>query len=316
MFVLLVIVPGWSTMRASLRSLLLCQPPLLLFFVVLAALPLHLSAQGLVAETPSYSRHDDPQWKNVQQHLPDPATATPKALELQADLLRIRRFPEDALQYYNYAIRRGGGTASLMNKLGLTQLELRNMVLAQGCFRQALKLDRRNAEGWNNLAATEYLARQYAAAVTDYKKAVKLEKTVAVFHANLGTAYFELKNYKNARKEASEALRLDPLVYQHNTGAGIAAHILSVEDRARFQFEMAKIYAAQGQEEEMLHALAVACENGFDIARGMLKEPALEKYVADDRIKLMMLNASALHGGMTPVVNQAAAKLDGSLGQR
>ena len=278
--------------------------------------PVPAAAQGPVAETVSYSRHDDPQWKNIQQHLPDPTTATPKALEMQGDLLRIRRFPEDALQFYNYAIRRGGGTAPLLNKLGLTQLELRNTVLAQGCFRQAIKLDRHNAESWNNLAATEYLGRQYGSAVNDYKKAVKLEKGVAVFHANLGTAYFELKNYKGARREAGEALKLDPLVYQHSNGSGIAAHILSVEDRARFQFEMAKLYAAQGQEAEMLHALAVACENGFDIVRGMQKDAALAKYAADDRVKIMVLNATAMHRGDAPLVNQAAAKMAGTIDPR
>lgn len=292
----------------------------LLSLFPLLLVPSIFFAQGPVALTvttpATYGRHDDPQWKNVQQHLPDPATASPKALEMQADLLRVRRFPEDALQFYNYAIQRGGVTAGLLNKIGLVQLELRNMVLAQGCFRQAVKLDRRNAEGWNNLAAIEYLQRQYAAAVSDYKKAVKLEKTVAVFHANLGTAFFELKNYKGARKEAAEALQLDPLVYQHSTGAGIAAHILSVEDRARFQFEMAKLYAAKGQEDEMLHALAVACENGFDITRGMQKDVALAKYVADDRIKLMILNAAAVHGDNKVLMNQAAAKMDGTLGQR
>ncbi len=293
-------------MRASsLRSAL----PLLFFSSLLAA-------QGPVAQTPAYNRHDDPQWKNIQQHLPEPATATAKALEMQADLLRIRRFPEDALEFYNFAIKRGGNTASLMNKIGLTHLELRNMVLAQGSFKQAIKLDRRNAEGWNNLAATEYLERQYASSVSDYKKAVKLEKTVAVFHANLGTAYFELKNYKAARKESAEALKLDPLVFQRSLGSGVVAHVLSVEDRARFNFEMARLYAEQGQEEEMLHALAVACENGFDIGRGMQKDPALSKYADDDRVKSMMLNAAALHGDTKVLAMQEATKIQGALANR
>ena len=290
------------------------------FTLPLFFFPSLLAAQGPVAQTPlqtaSYGRHDDPQWKSIQQHLPDPDTATPKSLEMQADLLRVRRFPEDALLYYNYAIKRSGTTAGLLNKIGLTQLELRNMVLAQGSFRQAVKLDRRNAEGWNNLAATEYLERQYASSVSDYKKAVKLAKTVAVFHANLGTAYFALKNYKAARTESAEALKLDPLVFQHNTGSGVAAHILSVEDRARFNFEMARLYAEQGQEEEMLHALAVACENGFDIVHGMQKDLALAKYATDDRVKLMILNAAALHGDNKAIGNQAAAKVDATLGGR
>ncbi len=265
-------------------------------------------------ENRTYRRHDDPQWQAVVAHLPDPAVASPKLLEQQADLLRIRKFPEDALEYYNYALNRGGRTAILLDKIGLTQLELRNVVLAQAFFRQAIKADRKSPQGWNNLAATEYLERQYGSAVNDYKKAVKLDHASAVFHANLSTAYFEAKNYKGARKEADEALKLDPLVFQHSSGAGVAAHILSVEDRARFAFEMAKLYAQHGQEAEMLHALGVACENGMDIAPAMAKDPTLSKYRNNPGVALVIENARELHGGTPSIVASAVTgKLNGVL---
>jgi tetratricopeptide (TPR) repeat protein len=227
-------------------------------------------------------------------------------LEEQADLLRVRRFPEDALDYYGYAVKRGGNAANLMNKIGLTELELHNIVLAEAYFRQAIKTNRSGAQGWNNLAATEYLQRQYGSAVSDYKKAVKLEKSVAVFHANLSTAYFETKDYKRARRQADEALKLDPLVYQHSNGAGVAAHPLAVEDRARFSYEMAKLYAEHGQEEEMLHALAVASENGFDIATSMVKDPVLAKYRNDPRVDPLIVTARALHQKAPAVMASAA----------
>src|ERR1700730_13861210 len=60
-------------------------------------------------------RHQDPQWENVKLHLPDPATATREQLETVADVLRARRFPEDALDYYLYALRGGGNNVVLMN---------------------------------------------------------------------------------------------------------------------------------------------------------------------------------------------------------
>ena len=251
-------------------------------------------------------RHDDPQWLMVRDHLPDPATATAKVLENQGDLLRVRRFPEDALDFYGYAIRRGGITTNLLNKIGLTQLELHNIVLAESYFRQAIKFDRRNAQGWNNLAATEYLQREYGSAVSDYKKAVKLDMATAVFHANLCTAYFETKDYKHARIQADTALKLDPLVFQHSNGAGVAAHPLAVEDHARFSYEMAKLYAQNGQEEEMLHALAVASENGFDIATNMAKDSVLAKYRTDPRVELLIMTARSLHPGKPAVMASAS----------
>ena len=283
------------------------------------ALSLCLFSSLLAAQAPHGGqasrdrRHDDPQWHNVEVHLADPATASPKALEEQADLLRIRRFPEDALDFYNYALKRGGNPVALMNKLGLIELELRNVDLAIMYFRQVVKMDRRNAEGWNNLAATEYLRSAYSTAISGYKKAVKADKSIAVFHANLGTAYFEIKDYKRARRETDEALKLDPLVLQHTSGSGIAAHILSVEDRARFSFEMAKLYAQRGQIEEMLHSLAMASENGFDIVGHMKADPDLSKYRTDPRVAFLVLTAKAMHQGQQPVVTTAAARTDAVL---
>ena len=46
------------------------------------------------------TRHATPEWRSFAPHLPDPATGSPSALELAADVMRARRMPEDALDYY------------------------------------------------------------------------------------------------------------------------------------------------------------------------------------------------------------------------
>jgi tetratricopeptide (TPR) repeat protein len=282
------------------------NPPVFLLGLGLFLLPA-LAAQGPIdREAMRAQRHTDIQWESVKQHMPNIATATPKTLEMEGDLLRARRFPEDALDFYNYALQRGGNSADLLNKIGLTQLELRNMSLAEDFFRHAVKSDRKNAQGWNNLAATEYLQRRYSAAVSDYKRAVKLDKSDAIYHLNLSTAYFEVKDYKNSRKEAAEALKLDPLVSQHGAGFGVTAHVLSVEDRARFAYEMAKLFAQQKREEDMLHSLAKASEDGFDILAAMAKDPDLSKYRTDPRVALLVMTAKTLRQGNTPVLTNTA----------
>src|SRR5882757_8531755 len=58
---------------------------------------------------------------------------------------------EDPLDYYHFAQKRSGNTASLMNKIGLIEIELRNIILAHGYFQAAVKLNRNDASGWNNL---------------------------------------------------------------------------------------------------------------------------------------------------------------------
>ena len=241
--------------------------------------------------------HDSEQWREIQRHLPDPKTASAATLEQQADILRARRFPQDALQFYQYAIARGGDVPSLVNKLGLTQLELKNVELARAYFQRVVKLNKKNSEAWNNLGAVEFLDGANMNAVSDYKKAIKLRKNQSVYHANLANADFAVKDYKGARKEIATALKIDPEVFERREGSGgIEAHVLSSQDRARLSFEMAKIYAKSGMEEPMIHALAVASEAGMDVQREMLRDPDLAKFDMDPRVLVLVHNAQALHG--------------------
>jgi tetratricopeptide (TPR) repeat protein len=265
-----------------------------------------MSAQDQTNRTPQAMErlrlHETEQWRIIQEHLPDPATATPQVLEQQADILRARRFPEDAMDYYKYALARSGDRVSLENKLGLTQLELRNVELARACFKQAVKLGPKSAQAWNNLGAVEYLDRGASSAISDYKHAIKLDKRQAVFHANLATAYFETKDFGGARKEMATALKLEPGIFDHDESmGGVQAHVLTSQDRARFSFEMAKLYAQSGDVEKMLHSLAMASEAGMDIQREMSRDTLLAKFENDPRVVVLVHNALMLKTAGAPV---------------
>jgi tetratricopeptide (TPR) repeat protein len=263
-----------------------------------------LSAQNTPLNAAREIAHQSPEWASIERHLPDPATATPKELEMQADILRARRFPEDALAFYGYALQRGGDSGSLYKKLGVTHLELKNIVLAQLYFQKAVKLNGKDAEAWNNLGATEYVSRQYSAAVGDYKKSVKLSKDSAVYHSNLGMAYFDEKNFKKARKELQTALKLDPLIFSRGSSSGVSAHVLSPEDRARFCLEMAKTYALAGNDAEMIHSLSMASENGLDLLAEMGRDKTMAAYRNDPRVLILVQNQKALRtppAGLTQV---------------
>jgi tetratricopeptide (TPR) repeat protein len=279
----------------------------------LAALPAARPtlAQGNASASSVRQRmKESPQWQEIERHLPDLATATPQLLETQGDILRARRFPEDAIDYYKYALARGGDTASLMNKLGLAELELRNVELARSYFKRAVKIGKKDPAAWNNLGAVEYVDGANADAVSDYKRAIKLDKHQAVYHANLSTAYFGRKDYKGARREMAEALNLDPKVFDREpSGGGIAAHVLTSEDRARFCFEMAKIYAQDGLEEQMLHSLAMASEAGMDVQHEMHKDLVLAKFELDPRVSVLVHNAEALR------LNRSGAPASGAVAQ-
>lgn len=248
-------------------------------------------------------RHSDVQWITVAPHLPDPATGTPAELEMAADVLRARRMPEDALEFYGYALTRGGDAARLTLKEGVTELELQNVALARLLFRRAVKLDPKNAEAWNNLAATEYLQMDLGHSISDYKRAVKLNGRVATFHSNLGTALFEQKSYKQASEQLATALALDPEVFEKHSGNGVMAHMQSPADRGRFCFELAKLALGRGDEEEMLHWLTKSVESGFDLRAGMGMDPQMAKYRDDPRVTALTKSSKALR---TQVVSLAS----------
>jgi tetratricopeptide (TPR) repeat protein len=267
--------------------------------------PVALQAQQLLNQGPNTAEvnatraleHQSPDWAAIAKHLPDPATSSASVLETQADILRARRFPADALDFYGYALQRGGHLGEIYKKMGITNLELHNVELARSYFQKAIKVNRNDASAWNNLAAVEYLNREYGAAIKTYKRSVKLDKNSAIYHSNLGMAYFDTRDFKDARKELAIALGLDPDIFKKSSSAGISAHVLSPEDRAQFCIEMAKTYALAGDEAEMMHSLSMASEAGANLIAEMSKDKELARYKDDPRVLVLVQNAKALKAG-------------------
>jgi tetratricopeptide (TPR) repeat protein len=247
-------------------------------------------------------RHQDPSWELVKLHLPDPATATREQLETVADVLRARRFPEDALDYYLYALKRGGGNqVMLLNKIGVTQLELRHTGAARAYFQRAVQTQKKDPVAWNNLGAVDYMDGRFGSAISNYNRAIKLNKGSAIYHSNLATALFEEKRYKDARNQFRIALELDPDMAHHDGAGGLTAHMLSPEDHARYCFEMARLYAELGDETNMLRYLTKASEGGFDVMTEMRSDAKLDHYRKDTRVILLVQNAKALRSGRASI---------------
>jgi tetratricopeptide (TPR) repeat protein len=273
-------------------------------FLLLSA-SLVLAQKPLTHEEGRAQDHQNPTWPTIAAHLPDPNRATAQQLETAADVLRARRYMEDALDYFWYAIQHGGDEPRLLNKMGVTELELRRPAQARIYFTRVVKLKKKDAEGWNNLGAIEYLEARYGNAISDYKRAIKLDKESATYHSNLGTAYFDKKDFESARKEYEIALKLDPEMLQHHGTAGTATRMLSPEDHARFCYELARLYAARGDEENMFHFLTMASEAGFDVLHEMSNDNVLNKYHKDPRVLLLVKNSRELRGIRTSVADAA-----------
>ena len=259
---------------------------------------------GLLAQQPESNeavnralRHATTEWAMIGPHLPDPSTATPEKLAEAADILRARRMPEDALDYYRYALKRGGDVSKLENDIGVTLLELNRFPEARIAFKAAVKAKPKYAQGWNNLGAVEYVSGNPKGALGNYLRAVKLDKKAAVYHANLGTAYFELKDFESARSEFVKAAKINHNVFQEGGWAGVRAHVLSTSDRGRYCFEMAKMAASLHDPENVIRWLARSSEAGFNVKDQMAGDRDFDPYRKDPRVLMAIHNARAMRTG-------------------
>ena len=238
--------------------------------------------------------HDGSDWKLIEPHLPDPQTASAARLEMAGDVLRARRFPEDALDFYGYAMARGGNISVLMNKMGVIRLELRQNDLAREMFLRTVKAKKNDAQAWNNLGVTEFASQKYGSAIADYKRAAKIDRNSAVFHSNLAMAYFESKDMESARREFSTAIHLDPGIMQTRDSGGITAHVLGSQNYPELCFEMAKLFAHNHSPEQARLWLAKASEGGYDVQAHMGEDLFLAPYAKDPEVKMMLANSAQM----------------------
>jgi tetratricopeptide (TPR) repeat protein len=184
-------------------------------------------------------------------------------LEANADVARARKDYPLAIQYFQAALKKDRKNALLYNKLGLAQLKNNELVAARVSFQKAVKYNPKYADAVNNIGAVAYMQKNYGPAVKQFKKAVALEESRPSFHVNLGAAWFSQKKMERALAEYTRALELDPDALKQESKIGVTAQIASPEERARYSYMLAKIYAKRGDVEGCLMCLKKAKEDGY-----------------------------------------------------
>ena len=107
------------------------------------------------------------------------------------------------------------------------------------------------------------MQKKYGSAAKYFKKAVALDETHATYHVNLGAAWFSQKKLERAVMEYARALELDPDALRKDAKVGVTAQIASPEERARYSYMLAKIYARRGDVDGCLQCLRKAKEDGY-----------------------------------------------------
>ncbi len=85
----------------------------------------------------------------------------------------------------------------------------------------------------------------------------------ASFWSNLGTAWYSRGSFDLMNQAYAKALQLDPDVFEKHGTVGTRMLDRGVADKARYHFEMARLYAVTGKNELALQYLRKALEEGF-----------------------------------------------------
>jgi len=166
--------------------------------------------------------------------------------------------------------------AVVQNKLGIAYQQSLQLDNARKSYERAIKLKPDYMEALNNLGTIYYARKSYRRAINWYNRALKIapgEARSATVFENLGRAWFNRKDYARARECMQTALHLDPEVFEHHGSIGQILEETSIEERAKYHFYLAKVYATSGRNDAALQYLRKALEEGFKQKKSLDEEP-------------------------------------------
>jgi tetratricopeptide (TPR) repeat protein len=219
---------------------------------------------------------------------PPSPSASAEDLESRGDQLRAEKAYFDAIDYYRAALAKKPNSPQLYNKEGIAELMTQHFREAGKLFERALRSDHSYADAYNNLGVIDYEAKKYGRAIKQYKQAIKLQAGSASFFSNLGAAYFARKDFVEAVTAYAQALQLDPGVFDRTSHAGVSAQLASPDDRAHYDYVLAKLYAKIGAAERSLEYLKKAMEEGYKKVNDVYTDPEFAVLRKDTRFTELM----------------------------
>lgn len=199
---------------------------------------------------------------------PEPI-AKPLTMEERGDIFGARKMYREAVEAY---LQVTPPTAIVYNKIGIAYQQQNDLVSAKKYYDRAVKLQPRYAEAINNLGTVQYAQKNYRRATGYYKKALSIQPRSASVYSNLGTAWFSRRNYQEATKCYMQALAIDPQVFERHSGHGVLLEQRDVQERSKFNYYMARVYARNGMNELALQYIRKALETGFKDKKKFLEE--------------------------------------------
>ena len=188
------------------------------------------------------------------------AQTTPLTPEQRGDLDMVNKRYREAIDMYT---QNAGKNPVMWDKAGVAWHQLGNLRAARKAYEHAIKLDSKYADAINNVGTVLYAEKNYRGAISRYRRAIQLSPDSASIWSNLGTAWYARGKYDLMNQAYAKALELDPDVFDKNSSVGTRMVDRGVADRARYHFEMARLFAGNGRNELALQYLRKALEEGF-----------------------------------------------------
>jgi tetratricopeptide (TPR) repeat protein len=255
-----------------------------LFCLLILVIPLVATVQAQTS-SPELVQISPPTFRRTQ---PPSATASVEELEKRGDELRVEKDYLDALDYYRAVLAKKPNNPAVCNKAGIAELLMQRYKEAGKDFEKAVHFDHQYAEAINNLGVIDYEQKKYGKAIKQYEKAIRLRPDSASFYSNQGAAYFGKKEFEKAIEDYAKAMELDPLILERTSHNGVSAQLPSPEDRARYDYIIAKLWAKQGDRDRSLLYLRRALEEGYKGIDAVYKDPEFAGLRGDTRFTELM----------------------------
>ena len=223
--------------------------------------------------------------------------APAEELEKRGDELKADKAFLDAIDYYRAALAKQRDSATLWNKIGICELLMHRLPEARKDIQRAIRANKNYADAYNNLGVVLYseaAARKddgrYGKAIKQYEKAIKLRPDAPSYYNNLAAALFARKEFDKAIAAYSQALALDPDIFERTSRSGVTAQLASPEDRAHYDYVLAKLYAKSGNLDRALMYLGRAMEEGYKGINDVYKDQEFAGVRKDPRFTQLMVD--------------------------
>jgi tetratricopeptide (TPR) repeat protein len=180
--------------------------------------------------------------------------------EQHGDLFMARKMYREAIDTYKTAPQ---NSAIIWDKIGVAYHQLGDLNAARKAYERAVKLDKKYADAINNIGTIFYAQKKYRSAISRYNRALQFAPDSASIWSNLGTAWYARGKFDLMTQAYAKALQLDPEVFEKHGSVGTRMLDRGVADKARYHFEMARMYAGYGKNDLALQYLRKALEEGF-----------------------------------------------------